>query len=284
MRGGSAGACEACGRRVFRTERWLPTTHNHRSQDAQARITHTKLIERLDLERLEISTRLAVDPRRRADLAQFFTPASVAQFVATMLRVPRKLKDLRLLDAGGESGILTATAVAEICARQPSAQPDALHATVWEIDDRLLKLRAIGPHGIVEACNMTIKNRYRINVSNRAARRRAMSTLLTARLPPTARPSRRFPGPLIWSSRSQTTAGTRRSVERGDRKKSCAEFLRTTHSLYLSDFRWVTPAIDLTSTEMRRAPGRPRPVFIDLFWHRGWPVPPVRAQRAQLRW
>ena len=167
MRGGSAGTCEACGRRVFRTERWLPTTHNHRSQDAQARITHTKLIERLDLERLEISTRLAVDPRRRADLAQFFTPASVAQFVATMLRVPRKLKDLRLLDAGGESGILTATAVAEICARQPSAQPDALHATVWEIDDRLLKLRAIGPHGIVEACNMTIKNRYRINVSNR---------------------------------------------------------------------------------------------------------------------
>ena len=99
MRGGSAGTCEACGRRVFRTERWLPTTHNHRSQDAQARITHTKLIERLDLERLEISTRLAVDPRRRADLAQFFTPASVAQFVATMLRVPRKLKDLRLLDA-----------------------------------------------------------------------------------------------------------------------------------------------------------------------------------------
>ena len=117
-----------------------------------------------------------------------------------------------------------------------------------------------------------------------AARRRAMSTLLTARLPPTARPSRRFPGPLIWSSRSQTTAGTRRSVERGDRKKSCAEFLRTTHSLYLSDFRGVTPAINLTSTEMRRAPGRPRPVFIDRFGHRGWPVASVRAQRAQLGW
>ena len=113
---------------------------------------------------------------------------------------------------------------------------------------------------------------------------RNISTLLTTKPPPTARPSRRCPGPLIWSSRSQTTAGTRRSVEGGDRKKSCAEFLRTTHSLYLSDFRWVTPALNLTSTEMRRAPGRPRPVFIDLFWHRWWPVPPVRAQRAQLRW
>ena len=33
-------------------------------------------------------------------------------------------------------------------------------------------------------------------------------------------------GPLIWSSRSQTTAGARRSVERGERKKSCAENLR----------------------------------------------------------
>ena len=113
---------------------------------------------------------------------------------------------------------------------------------------------------------------------------RNVSTLLTARLPPTARPSRRCPGPLIWSSRSQTTAGTRRSVERGDRKKSCAESLRTTRPLYPSDFRWVTPALDRPPTESRRAPCSPRPVFIDLFWHRGLPVPSVRAQHAQLRW
>ena len=107
-----------------------------------------------------------------------------------------------------------------------------------------------------------------------------MASLRRRRPLPVASPSL---GPFLWSSRSQTAAAIRRSVERGDRKKSCAEFLRTTHSLYLSDFSWVTPAINLTPTGMRRAPGRPRPVFIDRFWHRGWPVPSVRAQRAQLR-
>ena len=51
-------------------------------------------------------------------------------------------------------------------------------------------------------------------------------------------------GSLIWSSRSQIAAGTGRSVERGDRKKSCAESLRTTHSRYPSDFSGVTPAFN----------------------------------------
>ena len=70
----------------------------------------------------------------------------------------------------------------------------------------------------------------------------------------------------------------------GDRKKSWAESLRPTHSLYPSDFRWVTTALDRPPPKTRRAPCSPRPVFIDRFWHRGSPVPPVRAQCAQLRW
>ena len=107
------------------------------SRSAHAEITAATLLDRLDLERLEISNRIAVDPERRADLGQFFTPATVARFMADMLRVPRNLAELRLLDAGGGSGILTAAAVAEVCARPPSARPDALHATVWEIDERL---------------------------------------------------------------------------------------------------------------------------------------------------
>ena len=107
------------------------------SQDAQAKVTAATLLERLDLERLEISNRLAVDPKRRAQLGQFFTPANVAHFMAAMLQVPRPPKELCLLDAGGGSGILTAAAVAAFCARPPSTRPDALHATVWEIDERL---------------------------------------------------------------------------------------------------------------------------------------------------
>ena len=107
------------------------------SQDAHAEVTASNLLERLDLERLDISNRLAVDPKRRADLGQFFTPASVAHFMASMLRVPNPLKELRILDAGGGSGVLTAAAVAELCARPKRKRPHALHATVWEIDERL---------------------------------------------------------------------------------------------------------------------------------------------------
>ena len=108
------------------------------SRSAHAAVTGDTLLDRLDLERLEISNRLAVDPERRAGLGQFLTPAGVARFMAAMLEAPWRREELRLLDAGGGSGILTAAAVAELCARPPSTRPDALHATVWEIDERLV--------------------------------------------------------------------------------------------------------------------------------------------------
>ena len=76
--------------------------------------------------------------------------------------------------------------------------------------------------------------------ANRSDLAQAASTLFGT--PPSA--ARQPSYGLIWSSRSQTTAGIRRSVERGDRKKSCAETFRATRALYPSDFRWVTPAID----------------------------------------
>jgi len=100
-------------------------------------ITAANLPERLDLERLDISNRLAADPKRRSDLGQFFTPESVARFMAAMLWLPEPPSELRLLDAGGGNGILTAAAIAEICARPKSERPSALHATVWEIDGLL---------------------------------------------------------------------------------------------------------------------------------------------------
>ena len=108
------------------------------SQSVHAGTTAATLLDRLDLERLEISNRIAVDPQRRAGLGQFFTPASVARFMAAMLRVPEPPRELRLLDAGGGSGMLTAAVVAEICARPISTRPEALSATVWEIDERLV--------------------------------------------------------------------------------------------------------------------------------------------------
>ena len=104
------------------------------SQDTHAAVTAAHLLERLDLERLDLSNRLAADPKRRATLGQFFTPANVAHFMAAMLQVPNPPKELRILDAGGGSGVLTAAVVAEFCARPKSRRPQALHATIWEID------------------------------------------------------------------------------------------------------------------------------------------------------
>ncbi len=100
-------------------------------------VTAANLPERLDLERLDISNRLAADPKRRSDLGQFFTPESVARFMAAMLRLPEPPSELRILDAGGGNGILTAAAIAEICARPKSDRPSAIHTTVWEIDELL---------------------------------------------------------------------------------------------------------------------------------------------------
>ena len=57
--------------------------------------------------------------------------------MAAMLKVPTPPEELRILDAGGGNGVLTAAAVAEFCSRPKSKRPTSLHATVWEID-RLL--------------------------------------------------------------------------------------------------------------------------------------------------
>ena len=48
-------------------------------------------------------------------------------------------------------------------------------------------------------------------------------------------------GPLIWSSRFQTTAGIEGGPSSAKSQKSCAESLRATRRLYPSDFRGVTP-------------------------------------------
>lgn len=99
--------------------------------------TATTLLDHLELERLALSSRIAVDPERRAGLGQFLTPAKVARFMAGMMRVSAQPPELRLLDAGSGSGMLTAAVVEAFCTRPKSMRPRALNATVWEIDERL---------------------------------------------------------------------------------------------------------------------------------------------------
>ena len=107
------------------------------SGDGRPAVTASNLLERLDLVRPAFTKRQAADSGRRADLGQFFTPIGVARFMASMLQVREPPAVLRILDPGGGSGVLTAAAVAELCLRPERGRPAALHATVWEIDERL---------------------------------------------------------------------------------------------------------------------------------------------------
>lgn len=99
-------------------------------------ISATNVLERLDLERLEFSNRLATNQKRRSELGQYFTPENVARFMAGMLKVDPPPETLHILDAGGGSGILTAAATAEFCTRPKYSRPAHISATIWEIDDQ----------------------------------------------------------------------------------------------------------------------------------------------------
>ena len=105
--------------------------------DAYGRLNDRGLLERLDLERLEVSNRLMADLERRAELGQFMTPANVAAFMASMLEVVSPPRELRLLDAGSGTGILTAAVVAEFCARPKPQRPASVNVVAWEVDGSL---------------------------------------------------------------------------------------------------------------------------------------------------
>ena len=73
----------------------------------------------------------ALDGVRKSELGQFFTPWSVARFMAEL---PSLNQDhVRILDAGAGTGILTAAMVARACAA--ARKPVSIEATVFEMDD-----------------------------------------------------------------------------------------------------------------------------------------------------
>ena len=103
-------------------------------QDAGSALSGSEVLDHMDIERLAISTRLAVSQARRTELGQFLTPANIARLMASMLKLPDPPEELFILDAGGGTGMLTAATVVEICSRPKSMRPAALRATVWGVD------------------------------------------------------------------------------------------------------------------------------------------------------
>lgn len=69
-------------------------------------------------ERCRVAALGALDPRRQQQLGQFFTPARAATLIAAMPRLPPS-GQLRVLDPGAGSGILSAALVARALAERP---------------------------------------------------------------------------------------------------------------------------------------------------------------------
>ena len=112
----------------------LPGSHQIPATNLANAPTGTDILERLDPERLEISNRLMANRERMAELGQFMTPAVVAKFMASMLELDDPPTELRVLDAGSGTGMLTAAVVAELCSRPETVRPARINVVAWEID------------------------------------------------------------------------------------------------------------------------------------------------------
>lgn len=90
------------------------------------------LVSSVEAARREASLRL--DPRCRALMGQFLTPASVATFMARMVECKKSV--VRILDPGAGIGSLSAALVAVMC--RTSLRPHAIALTAYEIDPLLI--------------------------------------------------------------------------------------------------------------------------------------------------
>ena len=90
------------------------------------------LVEQAEFFRLDVSRKL--DPERRAELGQFFTPAPTARLMASMFK--NRLPALHLLDAGAGVGSLSAAWVAEVCGR--ARKPKVVSVTAYEVEAQFI--------------------------------------------------------------------------------------------------------------------------------------------------
>jgi adenine-specific DNA-methyltransferase len=91
------------------------------------------LTERVDLYRVDACRKL--DSEQRSKMGQFFTPPSVARFMASLFGNPSP--ELRLLDAGAGVGTLTAAFVEEVCQRD--ARPRSISVIAYELEPLLVE-------------------------------------------------------------------------------------------------------------------------------------------------
>jgi adenine-specific DNA-methyltransferase len=89
-----------------------------------------------------------LDPEKRSELGQFFTPPSVARFMASLFG--DSPQETRLLDAGAGVGTLTAAFVAEICRR--GTRPRSISVVAYELEPLLVEYLHLTLTDCQEAC------------------------------------------------------------------------------------------------------------------------------------
>ncbi|WP_283137609.1 Eco57I restriction-modification methylase domain-containing protein [Rhizohabitans arisaemae] len=87
------------------------------------------LVERTEKRRQ--ATLAALDPKRRAQFGQYFTPAQVSDFIASLARFPVS-GSVRILDPGAGAGSLSAALVARLIKERPDL---SVTLVVCEIDE-----------------------------------------------------------------------------------------------------------------------------------------------------
>jgi adenine-specific DNA-methyltransferase len=101
------------------------------------------------VERFRVNASGRADPRRRAELGQFFTPAPLARFMANLVIEGRS--SLSLLDPGAGVGSLSAAIVSDLCQRLD--RPDRIDLTAYAIDPMLIPYL----HQSIDLCTRACK-------------------------------------------------------------------------------------------------------------------------------
>jgi len=84
----------------------------------------------LDFRRLDVARQISSE--RQARLGQFFTPSSIAEFMAEMLETMTSVEHMRILDAGAGIGSLSAALVVKVLGQ--AVLPKSIEITAFEID------------------------------------------------------------------------------------------------------------------------------------------------------
>src|SRR5258708_2315120 len=90
------------------------------------------ILNHADFFRLDASQKL--NPDRRSEMGQFFTPLPVARLMASMFS--KRPQIINLLDAGAGVGSLTAACIAEVCRWEE--KPRSVNITVYEVEPILV--------------------------------------------------------------------------------------------------------------------------------------------------